>query len=227
MNFLKSTSFTCLQIFRNAFIVTCVALGLAACSETKQAPINSETSMEAAKPIMASSESEQRVADQTVEITNDSFKCLTEMTPVRGFFVDNVLGNLEGTLSAAKSAAGAVYPVGSVVQCVPTEVMVKREKGYNATTKDWEFFELAVSPMGSEITVHGAFEVVNKFGGNCFGCHIKAEPQWDMICEQDHGCDPITFKHEGKDVTLTQAMIKGVQKADPRCVDTKNKIEGI
>ncbi|MGK0273302.1 MAG: hypothetical protein ACI88H_003982 [Cocleimonas sp.] len=155
---------------------------------------------------------------QPVEVNKDSFKCLTEMTPVRGFFVDNLLGDLEATLAAAKSTGGAVYPAGSVVQLVPTEVMVKREKGYNATTKDWEFFELAVSATGSEITVHGAFEVVNKFGGNCFGCHIKAKPQWDMICEQDHGCDPITFKHEGKEVVLTQDMIKGVQKADPRCV---------
>lgn len=139
------------------------------------------------------------------------------MTPVRGFFVDNLLGDLDATLAIAQSPTGGVYPVGSVVQLVPTEVMVKREAGYNPTTKDWEFFELAVSPAGSEITVHGAFEVVNKFGGNCFGCHIKAKPQWDMICEKDHGCDPITFEKEGKTITLTQQMIEGIQKMDPRC----------
>jgi hypothetical protein len=152
---------------------------------------------------------------QTVEVSKNSFKCLTEMTPVRGFFVDNLLGNLQSTLDAAKSANGAVYPVGSVVQLVPTEVMVKREKGYNAVTKDWEFFELDVSEKGSEIKIRGAFEVVNKFEGNCFGCHIKAKPQWDMICEQDHGCDPITLPNG---VVLSQDMIKGAQKADPRCV---------
>jgi hypothetical protein len=153
-------------------------------------------------------------AAQTVEVDQDSFKCLTEMSPVRGFFVDNLLGDLQATLDAAKTANGAVYPIGSVVQLVPTEVMVKREKGYNAVTKDWEFFELDVSDEGSEIKVRGAFEVVNKFGGNCFGCHIKAKPQWDMICEQEHGCDPITLPNG---MVLSQEMIKGVQKADPRC----------
>jgi hypothetical protein len=152
---------------------------------------------------------------QTVEVNKDSFKCLTDMSPVRGFFVDNLLGDLQSTLDAAETVNGAVYPVGSVVQLVPTEVMVKREKGYNVVTKDWEFFELDVSDKGSEIKVRGAFEVVNKFGGNCFGCHIKAKPQWDLICEQDHGCDPITLPNG---MILSQDMIKGVQKSDPRCV---------
>jgi hypothetical protein len=27
-------------------------------------------------------------------------------------------------------------------QLVPTEVMVQREKGFNAATRDWELFEL-------------------------------------------------------------------------------------
>ena len=154
---------------------------------------------------------------QPVEVNKDSFKCLTEMTPVRGFFIDNLLGNHAETLKAAEAEKNVVYPVGSVVQLVPTEVMVKREKGFNAVTKDWEFFELAVSDKGSEITVRGAFETVNKFGGNCFGCHIKAKPEFDLICEKDHGCDPITFEKEGKTITLTQQMIEGVQAMDPRC----------
>ena len=154
---------------------------------------------------------------ETVEVNKDSFKCLNDMTPVRGFFIDNLLGNHAETLKAAEAEKDVVYPVGSVVQLVPTEVMVKREKGFNAVTRDWEFFELAVSEKGSEINVRGAFEAVNKFGGNCFGCHIKAKPEFDLICEQDHGCDPITFEKEGKTITLTQEMIKGVQGVDPRC----------
>lgn len=149
-----------------------------------------------------------------VEFDADDFGCLTEMTQVRGFFVDNLTGDLAGTLAAAQNPNGAVYPVGSVVQLVPSEVMVKREKGYNSVTKDWEFVELDVSKDGSEIRVRGAFEVVNKFGGNCFGCHVKARPEWDLICEQDHGCDPITLPNGH---TLSQEMIKGIQQTDPRC----------
>lgn len=157
------------------------------------------------------------VSAQTVEVDDNSFKCLTEMTPVRGFFVDNILGDLDGTIKAAKAEKDIVYPVGSVVQLVPTEVMIKREAGFNAVTKDWEFFELQVTEAGSKIHVRGAFEVVNKFGGNCFACHIKAKPEFDLICEQSHGCDPILLPNGTE---LSQAMIKGIQKADPRCTST-------
>jgi hypothetical protein len=155
------------------------------------------------------------VSAQTVEVDDNSFKCLTEMTPVRGFFVDNILGDLNATIKAAESEKDIVYPVGSVVQLVPTEVMIKREAGFNAVTKDWEFFELQVSEAGSKIHVRGAFEVVNKFGGNCFACHIKAKPEFDLICEQSHGCDPILLPNGTE---LSQAMIKGIQKTDPRCI---------
>lgn len=143
-----------------------------------------------------------------VEVTADTFECVTDMTPVRHFFVDNLLGNLEGTLAVANSESGGKYPPGSVVQLVPTEVMVKHGEGWNAATRDWEFFELDVSADGSSIINRGFVDVVNKFGGNCFGCHIKAKPEWDLICEKDHGCDPIP---------VTSEQILQLQQADPRC----------
>jgi hypothetical protein len=142
------------------------------------------------------------------EITADSFKCIRDMSPVRGFYVANLDGNLKGTLAAANATAGAVYPPGSVVQLVPGEVMVKREAGFNAATKDWEFFELDVADGKSTIRKRGFADVVNRFGGNCFACHIKARPEFDLICETGHGCDPIP---------LTPVMIKAIQKTDPRC----------
>jgi len=149
-------------------------------------------------------------ADDTKQIPIDdtTFKCLQEMTPVRGFFVGNLLGKIDDTLKVAKSPAGGVYPPGSVVQLVPTEVMVKHKQGWNPPTKDWEFLELKVSAEGSKINVRGATEVVNRFGGNCFGCHVAAKPEWDLICEKDHGCAPLP---------ITTAVITGIQKADPRC----------
>jgi len=85
---------------------------------------------------------------------------MTRLTPVRGFFVGNLLGNLKGTLKVARSPDGGVYPPGSVVQLVPTEVMVKQPAGFNAATKDWEFFELDVSKSGSVIRKRGFAEVV-------------------------------------------------------------------
>ncbi len=149
-----------------------------------------------------------------LEIDDSSFSCIRDMEKVRGLYVGNLLGNIEGTLSAAKSKDGAVYPAGSIVQLVPTEVMVKRQKGFNAATKDWEFFELSVNKKGSHIDKRGFADVVNKFGGNCFSCHIKAEPKWDFICEKGHGCDPIP---------LTPDMISVIQKTDPRC-DANEKL---
>lgn len=143
-----------------------------------------------------------------VAISDDTFKCLTQMTRVRGFFVDNLLGNLDGTLKIASSSGGGTYPPGSVIQLVPTEVMIKHREGWNKATNDWEFFELNVSDAGSKIKVRGVTEVVNRFGGNCFSCHTKAEPKWDLICETGHGCAPIP---------LTSEKIAAIQQADPRC----------
>lgn len=150
------------------------------------------------------------VTDSTkaISVTEDSFVCLKKMHPVRGFFVSNLLDNLDDTVAAAMSPQGATYPPGSVVQLIPAEVMVKHHKGWNKKTNDWEFFELNVSKEGAKIKVRGTTQVVNKFGGNCFECHQKAEPQWDLICEQNHGCDSLP---------IPDFMIRWTQNGDPRC----------
>jgi hypothetical protein len=89
--------------------------------------------------------------------------------------------------------------------------MVKHDKGFNAEMHDWEFFELAVSKEGTKIRKRGAAEVVNRFGRNCFECHNAARPQWDLVCETDHGCAPLP---------ITRAMIGALQRTDPRCGNT-------
>jgi len=137
-----------------------------------------------------------------------SFRCIRKMTPVRHFYVDNLRSNLDATVAAANSPTGAVYPPGSVIQLIPGEAMVKRDKGFNTATHDWEFFELDLSTNGTVIRKRGFADVVNRFGGNCFGCHIAARPEWDLVCEADHGCAPIP---------LTRAMSGALQRTDPRC----------
>jgi len=151
-----------------------------------------------------------RAADDGFKIDAQSFKCITKMAPVRHFYVDNLRGQIDATLAAANSPAGAVYPPGSVVQLIPGEAMVKRGKGFNPATRDWEFFELDVSKDGTQIRKRGFADVVNRFGGNCFACHIVARPEWDLICESDHGCAPIP---------LTRAMSGALQRTDPRCTN--------
>jgi len=149
-----------------------------------------------------------RAVDGDLQIDAKSFRCITKMTRVRHFYVDNLRGHLDATLAAANSTTGAVYPPGSVIQLVPGEAMVKRDKGFNTTTHDWEFFELDVSKNGTQIRKRGFADVVNRFGGNCFGCHVAARPEWDLVCEADHGCAPIP---------VTRAMIGALQRTDPRC----------
>ena len=90
---------------------------------------------------------------------------------------------------------------------------MKHHPGYNAATKDWEFFELDVQPGATKIRVRGATDVVNQFGGNCLTCHAQAEAKWDMICEQGHGCAPIP---------VTPTMAKAIQNTDPRCAKIDN-----
>ncbi|MEX0965367.1 MAG: hypothetical protein WDZ52_15160 [Pseudohongiellaceae bacterium] len=149
--------------------------------------------------------------DKQLDVTEALFKCLTEMTrsSTGAFFVDNVLGDVDATVAIANSESGGVYPAGSLISLIPTEVMIKHEAGWNAATNDWEFFELKVSKAGSEIAVRGTTEVVNRFGGNCFGCHMQARPEWDLICGSDHGCAPLPIDRE---------TIANIQNSDPRCL---------
>jgi hypothetical protein len=190
---------------REVTLLLLVLLSLQACGKQgteSTAPPTADVKPTVEKPIAA--------ALTELSIDASSFMCLEKMTAIRHFFVDNLLGDLEATIAVAESTDGGVYPPGSVVQLVPTEVMVKHRPGWNAATRDWEFFELDVSAEGSSIHKRGFVDVVNKFGGNCFACHVKAEPKYDLICEQEHGCDPIP---------ITREMIAGIQQADPRCTD--------
>ena len=152
-----------------------------------------------AKPSTPSSE------DFVPEATD--FRNIHTMTPVRGFFIDNRLGHLDEALEVANSPDGGEYPVGTIIQLVPQEAMVKRRAGFSKATGDWEFFFLSVSSEGTVIEARGADEVVNRFGGNCASCHSLADPQFDFVCEQDHGCDPLPIDRD---------IINAVQEADPR-----------
>lgn len=151
-------------------------------------------------------------AEPQVKITDSSFKCILGMTPVRHFYVDNLAGNLAGTVAVAQAGHGD-YPPGSVLQLMPNEVMVKQQQGFSPATRDWEFLWIDVDRDGSKIFRRGAAEVNNRLGLNCFACHVKAEPQYDMVCESGHGCDPLP---------VTRAMFGALQRTDPRCKESES-----
>jgi hypothetical protein len=147
-------------------------------------------------------------AVEDVVVIASDFKPLAEMTRVRGFFVDNVAGDLDGTLAVANDPEGGTYPVGTVIQLIPQEAMVKRAPGFDPGSNDWEFFTLDVTATGTTIVTRGGSEVINRFSGtSCADCHSAAEPQFDFVCEDNHGCASLPV---GDDV------ITAIQNADPR-----------
>src|SRR5260370_37331064 len=90
------------------------------------------------------------------------FRNLHTMTKVRGFYVDNRLGHLDQALAVANSPNGGRYTVGTIIQLVPQEAMGKRQKGFSPPTRDWEFFFLPLTPMGTTTDKRGAAHAVNR-----------------------------------------------------------------
>ena len=155
---------------------------------------------------VGSVQAEEKAAPK-YKVEASSFRCITKMTSVKHFFVDNLAGNLAGTVDVAQAGKGQ-FPEGTVLQLIPNEAMVKQQKGYSPGTNDWEFFALDTDHDGTKIVSSGAEEVNNFLGLNCFECHKAARTEFDLVCEQDHGCAPLP---------LTRQMFHAIQHTDPRC----------
>ena len=135
------------------------------------------------------------------------FECLTDWTKVRRFRIANPLGYLDQALAVANGEMPPPYPVGTIIQLIPLEAMVKRGNGFFPEANDWEFFVLANSPAGTMISKRGRGEVASFGTSTCFGCH-NAAPQKDLICESGNGCIPLN---------LSEDLINLLQDNDPRC----------
>ncbi|MGZ4688679.1 MAG: hypothetical protein ACXVKA_01645 [Acidimicrobiia bacterium] len=177
-------------------IATVTAAVFVACGDTSSSTSSSSS---------ATSKPAKRVEDIDMQATD--FPNINTMTKIDGHFVTNLLGHDSEALKVARSKNGGKYPVGTLIQLVPQEAMVKRRAGFNRQTRDWEFFFLETSPQGTKIVTRGTNEVVNRFGGNCASCHLAADPKWDLVCEHTHGCAPLPI---GDDLIAT------IQAADPR-----------
>ena len=99
------------------------------------------------------------------------------------------------------------YPVGTILQLVPVEAMVKHPREKFPKTNGWEFFALEVSEAGTKIRDRGDNVVNLSQGVTCFSCHQPAA-RFDFVCEKGHGCAPIPFDDQ---------KIAELQKADLRC----------
>jgi hypothetical protein len=138
--------------------------------------------------------------------TAADFVNINTMKRVGDYFIGSLNGHLDAALAVSRKPEGGVYPVGTVIQLIPTEAMVKRHKGYSPATGDWQFFSLDVSPAGTKIQSSGA-KVKNFLGGDCASCHVAAKSKFDFVCEKGHGCAPLG---------VTDALIATIQNGDPR-----------
>ena len=149
--------------------------------------------------------------------TENTFDCLKnpEWAQVGASVFKNVLGHTDEMLAVAQSPEGGTFPVGTVIQLLPTEANVKRGVGFSSESHDWEFFVLAVSDAGTTITARGGDAgVVNPMNrGVCLNCHGQAAPQWDLLCSNpdggaSHGCTPLP---------VSGATLASFRRSDPRC----------
>ncbi|MCI5222270.1 MAG: hypothetical protein D3924_06250 [Candidatus Electrothrix sp. AR4] len=209
------------------FLVTLsLAFCLSACQESSTEKLSTpeKKSVEVTKPpepeevqkeVVVEVIEESAAEKKEVVVTEKDFGCIRDMKKVDekfgGMYVSNILGDAEATLAVASSETGGVYPPGSIVQLLPGEAMVKREKGASPATNDWEFFVLDVSEQGSKIKQRGFDKVGNMFG-SCLSCHQQAAAQ-DMICGGGEACAPINFPG----IDDTKVLISALQKTDKRC----------
>ncbi len=147
---------------------------------------------------------------EDLDLNADDFTCILDWPQVERVRVTNMLGYQPEAEAALRSDSGGEYPVGTVIQLIPTEAMVKRAPGFSPATNDWEFFVLEVSAEGTNILERGTTGVVNEAFGeaSCMDCHQEAEPQFDLVCSDSHGCEPLPVSAD---------QLEQFQQSDPRC----------
>ena len=143
-----------------------------------------------------------------ITVSEHSFGCINSWTKVRNTYIKHA--DPEKLKEAVRILKNSVpdkeYPVGTFLQLLPDEAMVKHPRQTFPETNGWEFFHLDLSAQGTKIITRGD-KVVNFQGVTCFSCHQPAV-KYDFVCEKGHGCAP---------VPLDDQKIAELQAADPRC----------
>jgi hypothetical protein len=141
------------------------------------------------------------------------FKCLLKGKKPEGkdFYVFN-RNRAKLRKAVAMSQTGELpgkgYPVGTILQVLPSEAMIKRRRGFNPEGNDWEFVRLMPMTDGSsQIRADGKGEVANALG-SCQGCHKALAQRYDLVCG---------FVVGASGLGLTEEQLANIQASDPRC----------
>ena len=138
-----------------------------------------------------------------IAVSEQTFSCILDWPKVRATYIKNA--DPEKLKEAMRifrdNVSDTEYPVGTILQLIPTEAMVKHPRGTFAKTNDWEFFALDVSAAGTKITDRGenvleVFDMAGSAAGvmigdhprgvTCLSCH-QGGAKYDLVCEKGHG----------------------------------------
>tara|TARA_R110002124_G_scaffold92843_7_gene235754 strand:- start:720 stop:1415 length:696 start_codon:yes stop_codon:yes gene_type:complete len=149
-----------------------------------------------------------------IHVTAEMFSCIYDLPKVRNTFLfhSDPKKLKEAIRIFTKRVSDTEYPVGTVMQLVPFEAMVKHSREYYPDSNGWEFLALDVTAKSTTITSRGD-HAVNFEGRECLSCHA-AGMKYDFVCEKDHGCAPLSIGDE---------EIAAFQAADPRCTSGQIK----
>ena len=142
-------------------------------------------------------------------VSEKSFGCIRDGTKIRNTYIKNA--DPEKLKEAVRIFKDSVpdreYPIGTFLQLVPGEAMVKHPREKFPDTNGWEFFALDLSKQGTKIRDRGDKVVNLSQGVTCLSCHQPAA-RFDFVCEKGHGCAPLPFDDQ---------KIAELQGEDPRC----------
>src|SRR3989442_13224581 len=131
---------------------------------------------------------------QDVTVSEKSFGCIRDGTKIRNTYIKHAdPEKLKEAMRIFKnSVPDREYPVGTILQLVPFEAMVKHPREMFPNSNGWEFFALEVSEAGTQIRDRGDNVVNLLLGAPCLTCHQPAA-RFDFVCEKGHACAPIPF----------------------------------
>ena len=149
---------------------------------------------------------------QDITVSEQTFGCILDWPKVRNthFKHSDPEKLKEAPRIFRDSVPDKQYPVGTILQLVPFEAMVKHPREKFPKTNGWEFFFLDVSTEGTKIKDRGESVVNLSQRVTCLSCHQPAA-RFEFVCEKGHSCAPIPFDDQ-KIAEIQQADLRGTKK---------------
>src|SRR5438445_13702311 len=121
---------------------------------------------------------------QDVTVSEKSFTCIRDGHKIRNTYIRNA--DPEKLKEAVRIFKNSVpekeYPVGTILQLVPYEAMVKHRREKFPKTNGWEFFGWQASEAGTKIRDRGPNVVNLSLRAPCLSCHQPAT-RIDGLCD--------------------------------------------